>query len=211
MSVGPAPLAPARLVVLVSGIGSNLAALLAAAAEPGYPASVVAVGADRSGIPALDHAAEAGVPTFVVRTEDHPDRAAWDRALAAEVSAVNPDLVVLAGFMKIVGPAFLARFGDRTINTHPSLQPAFPGMHAVRDALDYGVKVTGVTVHLVDSGVDAGPVIAQAAVPVLDGDDEAGLHERIKSVERGLLVDTVGRLARAGWSVDGRRVSIHER
>jgi phosphoribosylglycinamide formyltransferase-1 len=147
----------------------------------------------------------------VVRVEDHPDRAAWDQALAAEVAAFGPDLVVLAGFMKIVGSAFLAKFGDRTVNTHPSLQPAFPGMHAVRDALDYGVKVTGVTVHLVDSGVDAGPVIAQAAVPVLDGDDEAGLHERIKSVERGLLVDTVGRLARAGWSVDGRRVSIHER
>jgi phosphoribosylglycinamide formyltransferase-1 len=119
--------------------------------------------------------------------------------------------VVLAGFMKIVGPAFLAKFGERTINTHPSLQPAFPGMHAVRDALDYGVKVTGVTVHLVDSGVDAGPVIAQAAIPVLDGDDETGLHERIKSVERGLLVDTVGRLVRGGWSVEGRRVSIHER
>ncbi|HEX2498839.1 MAG TPA: phosphoribosylglycinamide formyltransferase [Actinomycetes bacterium] len=209
--MGPAPSVPARLVVLVSGTGSNLAALLAAAADPGYPAAVVAVGADRSGIPALDRAAEAGVPMFVVRTEVHPDRAAWDRALTAEVSAFNPDLVVLAGFMKIVGPAFLAKFGDRTINTHPSLQPAFPGTHAVRDALDYGVKITGVTVHLVDSGVDAGPVIAQAAVPVLDGDDEAGLHERIKSVERGLLVDTVGRLARAGWSVDGRRVSVHER
>jgi phosphoribosylglycinamide formyltransferase 1 len=211
VSVGPPPSVPARLVVLVSGTGSNLAALLAAAADPDYPASVVAVGADRSGVPALDRATEAGVPTFVVRVEDHSDRAAWDQALAAEVAAFGPDLVVLAGFMKIVGSAFLAKFGDRTVNTHPSLQPAFPGMHAVRDALDYGVKVTGVTVHLVDSGVDAGPVIAQAAVPVLDGDDEAGLHERIKSVERGLLVDTVGRLARAGWSVDGRRVSIHER
>lgn len=203
--------APARLVVLVSGTGSNLAALLAAATDPDYPAAVVAVGADRPGIAALDRAAEAAVPTFVVRTDDHPDREAWDQALTAEVNAFDPDLVVLAGFMKIVGPKFLARFGDRTINTHPSLQPAFPGMHAVRDALDYGVKVTGVTVHLVDSGVDAGPVIAQAAVPVLDGDDEAGLHERIKSVERGLLVDTVGRLARSGWRVDGRKVCIDER
>jgi formyltetrahydrofolate-dependent phosphoribosylglycinamide formyltransferase len=211
VSVGPPPSVPARLVVLVSGTGSNLAALLAAAAAPDYPASVVAVGADRPGIPALDRATEAGVPTFVIRTEDHPDRATWDHALVAGVTAFDPDLVVLAGFMKIVGPAFLARFGDRTINTHPSLQPAFPGMRAVRDALDYGVKVTGVTVHLVDSGVDAGPVIAQAAVPVLDSDDEAGLHERIKSVERGLLVDTVGRLARSGWRVEGRRVSIHER
>jgi len=211
VSVGPPPSVPARVVVLVSGTGSNLAALLAAAADPDYPASVVAVGADRSGIPALDRATEAGVPVFVVRTEDHSDRAAWDRALAAEVAEFDPDLVVLAGFMKIVGPAFLAQFGDRTINTHPSLQPAFPGMHAVRDALDYGVKITGVTVHLVDSGVDAGPVIAQAAVPVLDGDDEAELHERIKSVERGLLVDTVGRLARTGWSVVGRKVSVHER
>lgn len=210
MSVGAPPSVPARVVVLVSGTGSNLAALLAAAAGPGYPASVVAVGADRSGIPALDRATEAGVPTFVIRTGDHSDRASWDRALAAEVGTFDPDLVVLAGFMKIVGPVFLARFGDRTINTHPSLQPAFPGMHAVRDALDYGVKVTGVTVHLVDSGVDAGPVVAQAAVPVLDGDDESGLHERIKSVERGLLVETVGRLARAGWSVVGRKVSVHE-
>jgi len=209
--VGVQPSSRARLVVLVSGSGCNVAALLAAAAEPGYPADVVAVGADRNGIPALHRGTEAGAPTFVVRTEDHPDRDSWDRVLAAEVATFRPDLVVLAGFMKLVGPAFLAGFGDRTINTHPSLQPAFPGMHAVRDALAYGVKVTGVTVHLVDSDVDAGPIIAQAPVPVEDGDDEARLHERIKSVERGLLVDTVGRLARYGWSVDGRRVTIHER
>ncbi|MCI0689152.1 MAG: phosphoribosylglycinamide formyltransferase [Sporichthyaceae bacterium] len=205
------PRLPARLVVLVSGTGSNLAALLAAAADPDYPARVIAVGADRPDIPALRRAADAGVPTFVVRTADHPDRAGWDRALTATVVENRPDLVVLAGFMKIVGPEFLARLGDRVINTHPSLQPAFPGMHAVADALDYGVRVTGVTVHLVDSGVDSGPVLAQAAVPVLDGDDEAGLHERIKSVERALLVDTVGRMARGGWTVQGRRVLIHER
>ena len=180
-------------------------------AEPAYPARVVAVGSDHEGIPALDRAAKSAIPSFVVRLADYPGRPAWDAALTEAVAAHDPDLVVLAGFMRLVGPTFLQRFGGRTINTHPSLQPAFPGMRAVRDALDYGVKVTGVTVHLVDSGVDAGPVIAQAAVPVLDSDDEAGLHERIKSVERGLLVDTVGRLARSGWRVEGRRVSIHER
>ncbi|RFU42408.1 phosphoribosylglycinamide formyltransferase [Actinomadura logoneensis] len=198
----------ARLVVLVSGAGTNLQALLEACADPAYGASVVAVGADRDAIAGLTRAREAGLPTFTVRIPDFPDRAAWDAALADAVAAHEPDLVVSAGFMKILGPAFLARFGGRTVNTHPALLPAFPGAHAVRDALAYGVRVTGCTVHFVDEGVDTGPVIAQEAVQVLRHDDEDSLHERIKQVERRLLVDVVGRLARDGWTTEGRRVAM---
>ena len=195
----------ARLVVLVSGAGTNLQALLDACADPGYGASVVAVGADRDSIAALDRAKGAGIPTFTVKVGDFPTRADWDRALADACERYRPDLIVCAGFMKLVGQAFLARFGGRCLNTHPALLPSFPGMHGVRDALGYGVKVTGCTVFLVDEGVDAGPVLAQAAVPVHDDDDEASLHERIKVAERALLVGTVGRMAREGWSVNGDR------
>jgi phosphoribosylglycinamide formyltransferase-1 len=202
------PAVPVRLVVLVSGTGSNLQALLDASADPAYGANVVAVGADRAAIPALDRAERAGVATFVLRVPDFPDRAAWDEAFTAAVAANEPDLVVSAGFMKLAGETFLARFGGRYVNTHPALLPAFPGMQSARDALDYGVKVTGCTLFVVDAGVDTGPIVAQAAVPVLDGDDEATLHERIKGVERTLLVDTVGRMAREGWSVRGRKVTI---
>jgi phosphoribosylglycinamide formyltransferase 1 len=199
----------ARLVVLVSGAGTNLQALLDAGADPGYGATVVAVGADRDGIVALDRAAAAGIPSFTLKTGDFTDRAAWDAALARACAEHQPDLVVCAGFMKLVGKEFLARFGGRCLNTHPALLPSFPGMHGVRDALAYGVKVSGCTVFLVDEGVDAGPVLAQAAVPVRDDDDEAALHERIKVAERSLLVDTVGRMARTGWSVnDDRKVRI---
>ena len=198
----------ARLVVLVSGAGTNLQALLDACADPAYGARVVAVGADRHGTGGVARAERAGLPTFVCRIPDHPDRAAWDAALTETVAGHRPDLVVSAGFMKILGPAFLARFGGRTINTHPALLPAFPGAHAVRDALAYGVKVTGCTVHFVDEGVDTGPVIAQEAVPVRWHDDEESLHERIKQVERRLLVEVVGRLARDGWTSKGRRVSM---
>jgi phosphoribosylglycinamide formyltransferase 1 len=198
----------ARLVVLVSGAGTNLQALLDACADPGYGAQVMAVGADRSGVPALDRAARAGVPTFVHRVEDFPDRADWDRALTASCAGARPDLIVLAGFMKLVGKDFLAAFGGQVINTHPALLPAFPGMHGVRDALEHGVKLTGCTVFLVDAGTDTGPVLAQAAVPVLDDDDEVTLHERVKVTERGLLVETVGRMVRDGWTVTGRKVRI---
>jgi phosphoribosylglycinamide formyltransferase-1 len=195
----------ARLVVLVSGAGTNLQALLDACADPGYGATVVAVGADRDSIAALDRAKAAGIPTFTVKVGDFPTRADWDRALADACERYRPDLIVCAGFMKLVGQAFLARFSGRCLNTHPALLPSFPGMHGVRDALGYGVKVTGCTVFLVDEGVDAGPVLAQAAVPVHDDDDEASLHERIKVAERALLVGTVGRMAREGWSVNGDR------
>jgi phosphoribosylglycinamide formyltransferase-1 len=197
-----------RLVVLVSGSGSNLQALLDAAADPAFGAEVAAVGADRDGIAGLDRARAVGVPTFVRRVKDFPDRPAWDTALAADCARFAPDIVVLAGFMKLVGPEFLREFGGRLINTHPALLPSFPGMHAVRDALDHGVRLTGCTIFLVDAGTDTGPVIAQAAVPVQDDDDEAALHERIKVAERSLLVETVGRMVREGWSVQGRKVRI---
>jgi phosphoribosylglycinamide formyltransferase-1 len=199
---------PGRLVVLASGSGTILQALLDACADPAYGAAVVAVCSDRAGIPALDRAAASGVAAAVVSYRDYADRDAWDEALTGAVAAHDPDLVVSAGFMRILGPRFLARFPNRIVNTHPALLPAFPGTHAVRDALDYGAKVTGVTVHVVDEGVDTGPVIAQAAVPVLAGDDEATLHERIKSVERALVVEVVGRLVRQGFDVDGRKVVL---
>jgi len=199
---------PARLVVLVSGTGTNLQALLDASAEPSFGAVVAAVGADRVGIEGLARAERAGIPTFTRRLADYPDRAGWDRALTDAVSSYRPDLVVSAGFMKLVGPAFLAAYGGRFINTHPALLPAFPGVHGVRDALDYGVKVTGCTVFMVDAGTDTGPVIAQAAVPVRDDDDVALLHERVKVAERALLVDTVRAMASSGWLVQGRKVKV---
>jgi phosphoribosylglycinamide formyltransferase 1 len=198
----------ARLVVLVSGAGTNLQALLDACDDGGYGASVVAVGADRAGIEGLARAERAGVATFTHRVADYPSRADWDKALTESCAAHRPDLVISAGFMKLVGPDFLSVFRGRFVNTHPALLPAFPGMHGVRDALAYGVKVTGCTVFMVDAGTDTGPVIAQVAVPVADGDDEASLHERIKVAERALLIDTVGRMVRAGWTVDGRRVRL---
>jgi phosphoribosylglycinamide formyltransferase 1 len=199
----------ARLVVLVSGAGTNLQALIDAGRDPGYGATVVAVGADRDAIPALDRAKAANIPTFVLKVPDFPTRDAWDQALATACAQHHPDLIVCAGFMKLVGKSFLATFTGRCLNTHPALLPSFPGMHGVRDALRYGVKVTGCTVFLVDEGVDAGPVLAQQAVDVQDDDDEATLHERIKIAERGLLVATVGRMAREGWSVsDDRKVRI---
>jgi phosphoribosylglycinamide formyltransferase-1 len=198
--------APARIVVLVSGAGTNLQALLDACADPSYGAQVVAVGADRDGIEGLARAERAGVPTFVHRLKDHPDRQAWDRALTASCREHAPDLVVLAGFMKLAGPEFLAAFGGRCVNTHPALSPSFPGMHGPADALAYGVKVTGATLFVVDAGVDTGPIVAQTAVPVEDGDDVDTLHERIKVAERAMLVETVGRMAREGFAVEGRKV-----
>lgn len=200
------PSAPARVVVLASGAGSLLQSLLKSAVD-GYPARVVAVGADRA-CAALDVAAEAAIPTFTVALGDYPDRAAWDAALTAATAAHHPDLVVSAGFMKLLGPQFLSTFPGRVLNTHPALLPAFPGAHAVRDALAYGVRVTGCTVHLVDAGTDTGPIVAQQAVTVLDGDDESSLHERIKVIERQLLVDVVAALATRGVTWTGRKATI---
>jgi phosphoribosylglycinamide formyltransferase 1 len=195
-----------RVVVLVSGSGTNLQALLDAATDPSYAASVVAVGADRDAIEGLARAERAGIPTFVHRVKDFETRAAWDAALTASVASFAPDLVVSAGFMKLVGDTFLAAYGGRFLNTHPALSPSFPGMHGPAEALAYGVKVTGCTLFVVDSGVDTGPIVAQAAVPVLEDDTVESLHERIKTSERAMLVDAVGRIAREGFSVDGRVV-----
>jgi phosphoribosylglycinamide formyltransferase-1 len=197
-----------RVVVLVSGSGTNLQALLDASADPEYGATVVAVGSEKPAVQGLARAEAAGVETFVVPFADFPVRGQWDEALAKALASYEPDLVVLAGFMRLVGAPVLDRFPGRLVNTHPALLPSFPGAHGVRDALAYGVKVTGVSVILVDSGVDTGPIVAQAAVPVLDGDDEATLHERIKVEERALLVDTVGRLARLGYTLEGRKVTL---
>ncbi|SBT51198.1 phosphoribosylglycinamide formyltransferase [Micromonospora narathiwatensis] len=202
------PASVARLVVLVSGSGSNLQELLDATADPGYGARVVAVGADRDGIAGLDRAVAAGVPTFVERLKDHPSREDWDAALTARVAEHRPDLVISAGFLKLVGPRFLAAFDDRYLNTHNTLLPAFPGIHGPRDALAYGVKVTGATLFFVDAGMDTGPIVAQVAVPVLDDDDEETLTERIKEAERRQLVEQVGRLVREGWTITGRKVTV---
>lgn len=208
MSRDPEDLLPARLVVLASGEGRTLQAVLDATADPAFGAEVVAVGTDRDGVRAVERARTAGVEAFTVRLTDHPDRASWDRALAEEIARHEPDLVVCAGFLRILGRPVLERFPYRVVNTHPALLPAFPGAHAVREALAYGVKVTGVTVHLVDEGVDTGPVVAQAAVVVEPGDTEQSLHARIQSVEQPLYVETVGRLARGGWTVEGRTVVL---
>ena len=184
----------ARLVVLASGSGTLLQALLDACASHDLPAEVVAVGSDVADCAALARARAAGVPTFAHAPADFPDRSTWNACLTEEVAALSPDLVVSAGFMRILGPQFVAAFDGRIINTHPALLPSFPGAHAVRDALAYGVKVTGCTVHLVDDGVDTGPILTQCAVEVLPDDDEETLHERIKVQERRLLIETIARV-----------------
>ena len=192
----------------MSGTGSILQALLDACARPDFGAQIVAVGADRDGTGGITRAQAAGLPTFVQRLKDFPDRVSFDKTLTEDCAAYRPDLVVAAGFLKLVGPDFLAEFGGRMINTHPALLPSFPGLHSVRDALVHVVKVTGCSVILADAGVDSGPILAQQAVPVLDDDDEESLHERIKVAERTLVVDTVGRMVREGWSVRGRKAHI---
>jgi phosphoribosylglycinamide formyltransferase-1 len=199
-----------RVVVLVSGHGSNLQALLDSAAAPGSGLAVVLVAADRPDAFGLERARMAGVDTAVVRPADHPDRPAFDLALRDLVAAARPDVVCLAGFMRILGPGFVRAFPGRILNTHPSLLPAFRGAHAVRDALAYGVKLTGCTVHLVDEEVDHGPVLFQAAVPVTDGDDQDRLHERIKREEHRLLPAAVRLVAEGRVRVDGRLARVVE-
>jgi phosphoribosylglycinamide formyltransferase 1 len=178
------------VVVLISGTGSNLLALLKAADHPLYPVRVLAVGSDRAA-EGLAHADLYGVPSFVVEPSRFSDVESWSKKLQENIEHFNPDLIVLAGFMRILPPSFIERFGPNIINTHPSLLPLFPGAHAVRDALAAGSRETGVTIHVVDAGVDTGPIIAQKSVTVMPADDEASLHERIKAEERKLLVDTV--------------------
>ena len=192
--------------MLVSGAGTNLQALLDAAEDPAFGARVVAVGADRDDIEGLARAERAGVPTFVKKVDQFTSREHWDRAMTDTVAAFEPDLVVLAGFMKLVGEEFLDRLGGRVVNTHPALSPSFPGMSGPADALEYGVKVTGATLFVVDAGVDSGPIVAQTAVPVADDDTVATLHERIKVAERQMLVESVGRMAREGFTVTNRKV-----
>ena len=192
-----------RIVALASGSGTLVQALLDAV---DLAADVVAIGSDRADAAALHRAPAAA--TFVVPVSDYATRAAWDDALTTAVAAHEPDWVVSLGFMRLFGPSFLAAFGGRTINSHPALLPAFPGAHAVRDTLAYGVQVTGCTVHLVDGGMDSGPIIAQEAVPVLPEDDEAVLHERIKVVERRMVVDVVAALVRHGYTLHERKVRI---
>ena len=198
----------ARLLVLVSGSGTNLQALLDASADPEYGAKVVAVGADRDGIAGLDRAAAVNVPTFVCRVSDFAVRDEWDAELTRLCAEHDPDLIVSAGFLKLVGPAFLKQFAGRYLNTHNALLPSFPGIHGPRDALAYGVKIAGATLFFVDAGIDTGPIVSQVAVPVVDGDTEETLTERIKDVERRQLVESVGRLVREGWTITGRKVTI---
>ncbi len=194
-----------RLAVLVSGGGTNLQALIDA---PQDSYDIVSVVADRPDAGGLDRAAAAGIATSVVPPGDYPDRMSWDRALASALAGSDPTWIICAGFMRILGAPVLEAFPMRIVNTHPALLPAFPGAHGVRDALAYGARVTGCTVHLVDAGVDTGPILAQRAVDILDGEDEGSLHERIKVVERELLVDIVTRLCALGCTVDGRKVTI---
>lgn len=195
---------PQRLVVLVSGTGSVMEALLRSSEDEAFGARIAAVVSDRPGARALDIASDAGIATAVVAPGEFPDRATWDEALARTLEAFEPDLVVCAGFMRLLGAPVLTRWPGLIVNTHPALLPSYPGAHAVRDALAGGAKVTGCTVMLVDEGVDTGPILAQSAVDVRDNDTEESLHERIKAVERALVVDTVGRMVRDGWSVEGR-------
>lgn len=200
------PNRPARIVVLVSGTGTNLQALLDATADPAYGGEVVAVGADRDGIEGLVRAEKAGVPTFVKQLSHFSTREHWDRAISETVANFEPDLIVMAGFMKLVGKHFLAAHAGKVVNTHPALCPSFPGTSGPQDALAYGVKVTGATLFVVDEGVDTGPIVAQTVVPVEDDDTVETLHERIKVAERRMLVDSVGRLAREGFTITDRKV-----
>jgi phosphoribosylglycinamide formyltransferase 1 len=198
----------ARVVVLVSGAGTNLQALLDACDDTSYGAVIVGVGSDRTGTLAAERAKAAGIEVFELPVESFTDRDSWDAAFAERVASYEPDLVVSAGFMKLAGPAFLERFSGRFVNTHPALLPSFPGMHGPRDALEHGVKVTGATLFVVDSGVDTGPIVTQTVVPIEDDDNESTLHERIKAAERVMLVDTLGRMVREGFTIDGRKVTI---
>ncbi len=183
------------VVVLISGSGSNLRALLEAAGDPRFPVRILAVGSDQAAT-GLEHAELFGIPTFVVSPSSFSNSSEWSAMLLNNIQFWNPDLVVLAGFMKILPPEFVAALSPNLINTHPSLLPKYPGAHAVRDALADGATVTGVTIHVVDEGVDTGPQIAQAEVAVLPDETEHELHERIKVVERELLIKTVADIAK---------------
>lgn len=191
-----------RLVVLLSGSGSNFQTLIDAVAADELDVDIVAVGSDVADAYGLIRAQTAGIETFVVDYQAHPSRAAWTTALADAVETYRPDVVLSSGLMRIVGPAFIDRFDGRFINTHPALLPSFPGAHAVTDALDAGVIVTGTTLHIVDSGVDTGPILDQRVVTITPDDDEASLHERIKVAERQMLVENLRLLAAGATPVE---------
>ena len=195
------------VAVLVSGSGTNLQAILDAAGEPGFDANVAVVISDRPAVEALERARSAGIPAVVVDWGGHPDRGSFSAAICDEAEQHGARALVLAGFMRILAPEAMRRFPDRIINVHPALLPAFPGAHAVRQALEHGVKVTGVTVHFVDEQVDHGPIIAQEPVAVLPDDDEVTLHARLQEVEHRLFPRVVDALGRGSLHVDGRRVS----
>lgn len=200
---------PTRLAVLVSGSGTNLQALLDAIdADPDFGGRVVVVGSDRPDAGGLQRAADAGIPTVATALADHPDRPTWERALTDRLRDHEPDVVVLAGFMRILTGEFLRHWPGAVVNTHPSILPAFRGAHAVREALEWGVKVTGCTVHLVDEQVDHGPIVAQQVVEVREDDDEDSLHERIKAVEHELLPAVVRLMCHGRVSLDGRHVRV---
>lgn len=184
-----------RIVILVSGTGSNLQAVIDAVQSGQLDVEIAAVGADRSGTGGVQRSAAAGIDTFEVPFKDYTDRAAWNHDLTVKCRSYAPDYVVSSGFMRIVGEEFINAFERTYLNTHPALLPAFPGAHGVRDALAYGVKVTGCTVHIADTGVDTGPILAQRAVEVRAEDTEDTLHERIKVAERTLLIETLASLA----------------
>ncbi|MBW3663102.1 MAG: phosphoribosylglycinamide formyltransferase [Actinobacteria bacterium] len=200
-----------RLAVLISGSGTNLQALLDAIdADPDFGGEVVVVGSDKRDAYGLERARQRGIATVAVDLADHPDRPTWEKSLVAALQEHQPEAVVLAGFMKLVSGEFLGTWPGRVVNTHPSLLPAFRGAHAVRDALDYGVKVTGCTVHLVDEQVDHGPIIGQRAVEIREDDTEGSLHERVKAVEHELLPRCVKLLCHGRLRVEGRHVHITE-
>ena len=200
-----------RVAVLVSGSGSNLQAIIdAAAADPGYPAEIVLVLSDRPGVRGLERATAAGIPTAVVAWSDHPDRASFTTAVCDAIESSGAHGVVLAGFMRILSPEAVGRFPNRILNIHPSLLPAFPGGHAVPDALAYGAKVSGVTVHFVDEQVDHGPIVAQEPVAVADDDTEATLHARIQAVEHQLYPKVVADFAAGRLVVVDRHVRTQE-
>lgn len=182
------------VAVLISGAGSNLRALLDAAADPSFPAEIVVVGADREA-DGFSHAEDFGVPTFMVPFARFESREAWGEELGAQLAVWNPDLVVLSGLMRLLPASLVDEWSPRIVNTHPAYLPEFPGAHGVRDAIAAGVAQSGASVIIVDNGVDSGPILAQERVPVLPGDDEHSLHDRIKPVERRLLIDIVRRIA----------------
>ena len=196
------------VVAMASGAGTLFQALVDASQSEDYPAQIVGLVTDRPGCGAEQRAISAGMPVVTVDPRNYASRAQWNADVAAATAELAPDWLVSAGFMRVLGAEFLERFPGRIINSHPSLLPAFPGARAVPEALDYGVHITGCTIHIVDAGIDSGPILAQAPVRVIEGDDADTLHERIKTVERELLVTVLAKLATTGYSLDGRKAAL---